>query len=119
MPKSHDAKPRNKSRREKWQSFQKDLSNRVAQQQKHPEFVGPAYPLTARRKAARRLLREHYQQAVKAQRELEQALRTVGVKWRSLEKAVAELAGGKWTEVNNEMIENLVGAGGYTLKEAA
>ena len=100
MPKSHDGKPRNKPRREKYRARERT-------------------PLKSRRAIARGLLRSHYLAAVKAQRELESTLRQVGIKWRALEKAVAVLAGGKWSKVNKEIIEGLFMAHGVPIEETS
>lgn len=103
MPKSHDAKPRNKSRREKYQK----------------ELAKGRKLIPTRRQIARGLLRKHYQDAVKAQRELEQSLRALGIKWRALETAVAKMADGKWSGVDKALLNQLFAAHGLRFDEAA
>jgi len=91
MPTPHDSKPRNKSRREKYQ-----------------RETGHKFSLNSRRTIARGLLRANYLAAVKAQRELETALRNLGIKWRAAEKAVGKLADGKWRGFDEKILKQLV-----------
>lgn len=103
MPLSHDSKPRKRSRRQKAQ--------RVSR--------GIAKPKLSKRQFVRRRLRENFLEVCKAQRELEAALRAVGVSWRRLEKAVAEMADGKWAKVNPDFIKKFLAAEGVKFAEAA
>lgn len=91
MPTSHDGKPRNKSRRDKYQ-----------------RETGHKFRIKSGRSIARGLLRANYLAAVKAQRELEQSLRAMGISWRAVEKAIRQLAGGKWKGFSEEILKHLV-----------
>lgn len=93
MPISHDGKPRNKDRRQK---YQKEMAK-----------TNLLRKLITKRQVQKVLLRQAYLDAVKAQREFELSLRTAGIKWRAAERAVATLAKGKWTTIDGKMIEKL------------
>jgi hypothetical protein len=119
MPKSHDAKPRNKHRRDKWQSERTETTHRTDQTNRAKGFIGPLFPMFARKQSQRRRLRRDYEAACKAQREFEAALRASRISWRALEKAVLEFAAGQWARIDPAFLANLYKAHGYDLKEAA
>jgi hypothetical protein len=102
MPLSHDSKPRKKPRRQKYQKEREKRGNVVK--------LSP-------RQAFRRKLRENFLEVCKAQRELEQALRAVGISWRKLEKAVHALADGRWAKVDPAFLKAFLAAEGVHFEQ--
>lgn len=104
MAKTHDAKPRNKHRREK---FKKEMERRNK---------GKPKPLTRRQKS-RRVLQSSCLAIAKAQKELEIALRAVGIKWRAVEKAIHK-AGGDWKRLDQRFVAELYADHGIDAERA-
>lgn len=93
MPLSHDSKPRNRSRRNKSALVTKTYAKKAS----------------PHRAAMRRLLQRRFEAHCKAQRQLEEALRSYGVSWRQLEKMVHQHLGGKFNKLTYSQVEKWFG----------
>jgi len=82
MPKSHDAKPRNRHRRTK-----------AAKRQR-----GKTLSL---RSVIRRVRSPEIARLFDAQQALEHALREKGIRWRQIEIAIRDQKGGRWTKLDD------------------
>ena len=102
MPKSHDSKPRKKHRRQKAQQVSKPRSK-------------SSKSVISLRSYHRRQLRQNALDVTKAQKDLEIALRQLGVSWRKVEKAIHK-AGGAWSKLDSQFIAKLCADSGVVIE---